>query len=171
MLLGSEENAVYMTVNRKALLNAIIGSAAFWVPSVILHALRGADFSLLHWGLLGFMELFSTLAAFLTLCLALRVAAASRVCALLMLLGIWVLGPSWMFISFTFDEGGFAKSWAWLGVLTATVLFPIVTPLMSFYDGSLMGLLITTAVLGLAALELPPILAKRKPESTPRIGS
>ena len=65
------------------------------------------------------------------------------------MLGIWILGPFFMSINATFYGGGFAKQFGWLGVIIATLFFPVMTPLLAVYDGSIPNLLLVTMGLGL----------------------
>jgi hypothetical protein len=143
------------------LLHAVVGSAGFWTPSIMLHAFKGAEFSLYHWWVLASVQPLTTLATFITMRFLRRASATPRRCALSMLLGIWILGPLCILISFTFDGGGFANSGAWLDFLIATLLFPLFTPWLSLYDGSLMGLLLTSLLLGAAASDLWAILYQK----------
>lgn len=150
-----------MQITRRDLLHAAIGGAAFWVPSIILHALKGADFSLVKWEVLASTQSLSTLVVFVAMCFLRRRSTTPRSCARWMLVGIRVLGPLCLFISATFDGGGFAQDWAWLGVLMATFLFPLFTPWLSLYDGSLIGLLISSLLLGIASIDLPTNLVRK----------
>lgn len=150
-----------MRVIEDDLLHAVVGSAGFWVPSIMLHAFKGAEFSLFHWWVLASVQPLTTLATFITMRFFRRASAAPRRCALSMLLGIWILGPLCILTSFTFDGGGFANSGAWLDFLIATLLFPLLTPWLSLYDGSLIGLLLTSLLLGAVALDLRAILYQK----------
>lgn len=159
-----------MQITKRNLLHAAIGGAAFWVPSIFLHALKGADFLLVNWGLLASAQPLSTLVIFVAICFLGRSGTTPRSCARWMLLGIWVLGPLCLFISATFDGGGFAQDWAWLGVVIATLFFPLFTLWLSLYDGSLIGLLVSSSLLGAASSDLLTILFRKgtSPSSSSR---
>jgi hypothetical protein len=157
----SHRSGVSMVITRSDSLRALLGGVAFWLPSIIMHALRGYDFSAPEERALSFIEPLTTLATFVLICLVQRKRATLKRCALWILLGIWILGPACLFLSATFAGGGFAKNPAWIDLLVATVFFPVVTPWMSLYDGSFVGLLVTSLILGAASLDLPAILFRR----------
>ncbi len=150
-----------MQITKRDLLHAAIGGAAFWVPSTVLHAVKGAEFSFFHWWALGCVQPLTALATFIAMSFVRRSGTTARRCALSMLLGIWILGPSCIAINFTFDGGGFAYGSAWLDVLIATLLFPLLTPWLSAYDGSIIGLLVSSLLLGAASLDLRPSLSRK----------
>lgn len=150
-----------MRVSNEDLLQAVTGSIAFWAPSTILHAVKGAEFSLSHWWVLASVQPLTTLATFIAIRFVRRKTTSPRRCALSMLLGVWILGPLFISINFTFDGGGFAQEGAWLDALVVTLLFPLLTPWLSLYDGSLIGLLVTSLLLSAATLDLRAILVTR----------
>jgi hypothetical protein len=157
-----------MIINKGSLLQAALGGGTFWAPSIILHAIKGSDYLLSHWSVLGLVQSSITLAMFLAMrFFERRLSTAGRKCALCMLLGIWLLGPLCMSISSTFDGGGFAENGTWLSVAIATVLFPLLTPWMSLYDGSFVGLLVSSLLLGVASLDLKRIFSIRFRSSFP----
>jgi hypothetical protein len=143
------------------LLHAVVGSAGFWAPSIIMHAFKGAEFSLFHWWLLASVQPFATLATLITMQSLLGASATRERCAQWMLLGIWILGPLCIFVSFTFDGGGLVNNGAWLDFLLATLLFPLLTPWLSLYDGSLAGLLLSSLLLCAVVFDLPAILYQK----------
>jgi hypothetical protein len=69
--------------------------------------------------------------------------------ALFVLLGIWLFGPLMMSVGWTFIGAGFSKPGGWHLVLMGTALFPLLTFMMSAYDGTLGALLLTTALIPL----------------------
>ena len=144
-------------ISKTDALTAPIGSVVFWLPSTILHVLRGSDFSFLHWKLLACVQAVLTVTTVVAIWLSRREVAALRRIALWTLLGIWALGPLWLSVNATFTGGGFAKAGGWLGVIVALVFFPVTTPLLSVYDGSIFNLLITTLLLALACLDFRAI--------------
>jgi hypothetical protein len=125
-----------MLVTKSDAIQTIVGGAAFWLPSIILHAFKGADFSPFHWRVLASVQPLSTLAIFIILCFLRRGVVTPKRIAQSVLLGIWILGPLCLFVNATFGGGGFAKGGAWLDLLMATLLFPLLTPWLSLYDGS-----------------------------------
>ena len=146
----------------KALEYLSLGGFTFWVPSVLLHWLRGYRFSGLDVIILTIGLPFSTALIFI---IGRRVSGrrANRVSDVLFaLLGIWLLGPLMMAVSATFSGGGFSKPDGWHFVLMGTGLFPIFTFMMSTYDGTLGALLLATAL-------LPFLLISRvAPVATPK---
>lgn len=133
---------------------ALVGSFTFWLPSVILHASKEDDFSFRHSTALAYVQILSTLVALVGIWFLRGRITAPRKIAAWMLLGIWMLGPLWLFINATFIGGGFAKEGGWLGVIISILLFPVMTPLLSVYEGSIACLGVITLVLGLVCVDL-----------------
>lgn len=135
----------------RVLVDANLGALLFWAPDLVLHALS-RDFG--AQGEPRFLTLFLpviTALGFLT-ALGYRRWEKGMSLACLMLLGIWVLGPLYMTISATFSGGGFQKPEGWTRVWLGTALFPIFTPTMATYDGTLFGLLLSSGFLLLSAV-------------------
>jgi hypothetical protein len=134
-----------------------IGGAIFWSPSVLLHAVRGYNFS-------GVDVLILTvlLPTIVMICVAyaqrLGVSAIrSRTSALWVMLGIWLLGPLCLMINASFSGGGFAREVGWLEVIVATISAPIFTFIMSTYDGTLLAVLIISGWLLMRVLRGGPV--------------
>jgi len=136
----------------------LLGSFAFWLPSVILHAVKGDDY-FRHLRVLAYVQVFSTLGALVSIWLLRGWIVPPRRIAPWMLLGIWMLGPFWLSVNATFDGGGFAREGGWLGVIISILLFPVITPLLAVYDGSILNLLMITLLLGLVCLDLRAIFS------------
>ena len=149
-----------MSITKTDAIHAVIGSVVFWLPNTILHTLRGPDASFLHWRLLASLQTFATLATLIAIWVLRDRDTNPRRVALCMLLGIWVLGPLWLSINATLTGGGFAREQGWLGVVVAVFLFPVMTPLLSVYDGSILSVLISTLFLALACVDLRAIRTK-----------
>jgi hypothetical protein len=120
----------------------------FWIPSVIIHGLRGREFGVGRLDVLSVTS-FSIIAAVL----ALEVMSRWQwhpfnrpTIALSMLFGIWFFGPFCMMISASFSGGGFFSPEPWLSLASAVVLFLPYTFMMSTYDGTLGALLIITVL-------------------------
>lgn len=156
-----------MSITKSDALLAMISGAVFWLPSTILHMLRGSDFAFVHWTLLLYIQTFATLATLLAVWFLYRTARTDRKAksvrriALCMLLGIWVLGPFFLSVNATFSGGGFARKGGWLGVILATLFFPVMTPLLSVYDGSILNLSIDTLLLALATFRFSAKVSKK----------
>jgi len=149
-----------MRIAKDDLLCAVAGTVAFWGPSITLNALRGYDFSRLDERTLTYLEPLTTVVMFVVICILRRGSTTVKRCAVCMLLGIWILGPTCMSIGATFAGGGFALNRAWVDVLVVTVFFPVTTPWLSLYDGSFLGLLVSSSLLGVACIDLAAILSK-----------
>lgn|SRR5262249_1430176 len=125
----------------------LLGGLATWLPSIVLHAVRGDNFS--GMGALTLMGLLPTMAIVAVLAAQqLRgVATGGAFAPLAVLLGMWILGPLAMFVSATAGGGGFATQDWWVALPVLTALFPLTTFMMATYDGSLGGLLLGSAAL------------------------
>lgn len=147
----------------------LVGTVVFWLPGVILHAVKGDDY-FRNLRVLAYVQVFSTLGALVCIWLLRSRIVPPRKIAPWMLLGIWMLGPFWLSVNATFDGGGFAREGGWLGVIISVLFFPVMTPLLAVYDGSIPNLLIITLLLGLVCLNLRAmfssvrrLLLKRRP--------
>lgn len=131
----------------------IVSGVAFWIPSVVIHAIRGMKFG---------GSIFDVIAIFLLPVLAavvaldvldqLRVGGCRRgIIAIWMLVGIWILGPLMMTVGASFSGGGFARPEAWRMLALAVPLFMHFTWMMSAYDGTLGALVIVTIWFVIAA--------------------
>ncbi len=124
----------------------MIFGTSFWVPSVVIHAVRGYEFGAARSDII-----LITLVPIITAGLTLEIISRSHIgpytrtaVALWILLGIWFFGPFCMMISASFSGGGFLSPEPWLSLASATVLFVPYTFMMSTYDATLAGLLIVT---------------------------
>ncbi len=133
----------------------------FWLPSIVIHAIRGQRFGSGRFDFVG-VSLLPIVSMFFALKMVYRVRLARGLHALLVLLGIWMLGPLSMMISSSFSGGGFTQSGTWHILLNGVVQFVPLTFMMSTYDGTLLALIIVTiwfiiaAILGFAR---PPDLS------------
>lgn len=128
---------------------AFLGGLIFWVPDIVLHWLSGNLFS-------GWDVLILTLSLPLITCSVLvlhwrrsleRESHAPE--AFAALVGIWLFGPAMMSLGWVFTS---APPHRLLFVVGCSVLFPVCTPMMSTYDGTLFAVLITTALLPLLSI-------------------
>ena len=115
----------------------ILGTT-FWIPSIVIHGIRGADFGASRSDII-----LITLLPIITAVLTLQILARSKVgplsrasIASWMLLGIWYFGPFCMMISASFSGGGFLSCEVWRTIALAA--------LMSTYDATLGALLVVT---------------------------
>lgn len=140
----------------------IVAALVFWVPDIIVRALRGDRF--------GGIDLLC-LTFFLPLLTCMIVARMWRKsgdigkflpAGFSAVLGIWLFGPLLMNVGFSFSGGGFAKSGGWQLAVLGTGLFPFFTFEMSTYDGTLFAVILVTALLPLMSLFL-----KHRPQAVP----
>jgi len=127
------------------LIYTILGMT-FWIPSIVIHGIRGGDFGASRSDII-LVTLLPIITAVLTLQILARfqVGPLSRASiASWMLLGVWFSGPLCMMISATFSHGGFLSSEAWRSLASATLLFVPYTFVMSTYDATLGALLVVT---------------------------
>ena len=134
----------------KAIATFALGALAFWAPDILVHALAGTAFGGVAVLLLIPLLPTTTVFVFLRLDPLGRATLRGWPRALLMLLGIWVLGPLFMMISATFGGAGFftftgAADWAALARMT--LVFWASTFMMATYDGALGPLLLSTLLL------------------------
>ncbi len=124
---------------------ALLGGFAFWLPSILLHAVHGENFSSAD---VSVLTILLPVISVLAVVVAQRLQSSAKGAAsapLAIGLGIWVLGPLSMSVS---SFGGvFAKPGAWIAVPALTAFFPLTTFMMATYDGSLGGLLLGSVAL------------------------
>ena len=119
----------------------------FWLPDILLHWLRGHRYSGLD-----VLVLTALLPITTALVLAIIWERSQNIenrqpTALSALVGIWLFGPLMMFVAESFTGGGFSKPGGWQFVLKGTIFFPVVTFMMSTYDGTLGAVLLTSGLL------------------------
>jgi hypothetical protein len=141
---------------RKTLICVATGFV-FWLPGIVLHAIRGHHFGVHRFDIVGILVLPVVASALGLKILVRRVQVPFRhdTIALWMLLGIWMLGPLCTTIGSSFSGGGFTQPGGWLIVLLGIVLFAPLTFMMSAYDGTLGPLAVVTlwfGVLGVIGL-------------------
>src|SRR5258708_508482 len=132
---------------KRVLRDAAFGAAVYWVPDVVLHLIDPDSSKVLL--LLTLVVPLIVLAAFSRLGAWGWIQTSSPATPVLMLLGIWALGPPAIAIgmirggaTFLTDVPAFLAVWA---------IFPLSTFVMSTYSGSLGGLLLTSAALTVLA--------------------
>jgi hypothetical protein len=119
----------------------VAATALFWIPTLLLHAVRGSLFSgrdvLVLSAVLPALVLigFGVIARYV----------GPRATAFWMLLGIWLPAPLMTTINGTFTGGGFARAGGLRSAAVGTALFPVYALLMSAYDGTLFALLLASA--------------------------
>jgi hypothetical protein len=140
----------------------IVAALVFWLPDILVHALRGNRFGGID--ILGLTVLLPVL----TCMIVARIWRKSGDIGKFLpadwsaVPGIWLCGPLLMTVGFSFDGGGFAKPGGWQLAVLGTGLFPFFTFEMSTYDGTLFAVILATALLPLMSLFL-----KHQPRASP----
>jgi hypothetical protein len=123
----------------------LLGGIGFWLPDIILHALRAYDF---YGRDVGIITLVSPLAFLVTFFLVNRTEKTfPRAQVVLGLItGVWLFGGFFMMIGATFSGAGFktGPGDAMIGILLS--ILPMYTFIMATYDGTLAALLLATVV-------------------------
>ena len=151
----------------RALLLAVTGGIVFWVPSVILHALRGSRFSGRDALLLSVLLPFICVASFELAAKLTHKAISPKFIAISMIVGMCVVGPLFMTISARLSEGRFAPLEAWKQMLVETIFFPVFTFMRSTYDGTLFALFLAAIALAWASSRMELKLARARSLSNP----
>jgi hypothetical protein len=135
-------------IQRSVLRSIAAGGTAFWLPSLVLHAIVACgDYSAVA-RLSTIILPIATCATFALL--VNRVALRPAGLAASMLAGVWLFGSSAMMISATLCGGG-ARQGTAIAVGTFLLgLLPPYTFIMATYDGALGGLMLITGILSLA---------------------
>ena len=119
---------------------AVLASAAFYLPSILLRIVFGPDWTALF--LIPLTIVLPLLLSYLFQRFRRSAGTGSQPTAFAMILGIWVLGPVWLGMLNVLSGGGKAL----LG-LREVLEFPIYTFIESTYAGLLGALLFTTILL------------------------
>ncbi len=122
-----------------------LGTACFWLPDVLLHAVRGDKFGRGDVLLISIAMPLTFLGAYLLAAKQYRGESRRGVVGLL-IAGVWLFGGLFMMIGASFSGGDFAgpNGLHSAVTLTLTSVVPIFTYVMSAYDGSLLALLIVS---------------------------
>ena len=134
----------------QVLLYVVAGGAAFWAPDIALRAHRGHQFSGKDILLLNVLLLWTLFTCYGVLLWLSRRWGGGPSVGVFMLVGVWMLGPFCMMSGLAFSGAGFAaapvdaESVFWLIVAT---FVPAYTYIMAAYAGTLLGLLLATALM------------------------
>jgi hypothetical protein len=144
---GSNPVGLAIGAKKMSALVLFVGGLAFWLPSMMLHCLHGDRFGVVDVILtsvvcpafagvvLGFLR-FSHPKYSLT-----RLASW-------FILGVWAWGPPAMLTSAGFSGGGVRGIGSLAGFLLVWLVFPLSTPILATYDGSLFALALMTLAVG-----------------------
>ncbi|CAN5302487.1 MAG: hypothetical protein ACR2GW_09310 [Pyrinomonadaceae bacterium] len=131
----------------KTLIYVVVGGAAFWLPAIIVHAVRAYEFTNTDVGIVTVLLPLALIFCYGILNRFMGKQLSGHSVAFFMLLGIWILGPLFMTINASFSGGGFSRESPLVFIAIATVLFPIATFIMSTYDGSLGAVILATVIM------------------------
>ncbi len=128
----------------RSLLITILGGISFWLPVTLIELMTKSELSIVVGSLLP--------PTTLLLCYFFarrNHVYAGRSISLWMLLGVYVLGPSFMMIGAGPRHVGSPqlRGWSDVKLLLICSLIPIITVGMSFYDGTVFGLLSATVLM------------------------
>jgi hypothetical protein len=131
------------------LADTTLAGVIFWMPDVLVHALRASHFSGSDMMLLTI--LLPVCSGFCLVTIWRKGIAFKNQFRRMVLpvLGIWLFGPWMMMISWTLAGAGFANHGTWPGMGMMTLAFPIFTFIGSTYDGTLGAVLLATVCLPL----------------------
>ncbi len=125
----------------------LLGAVAFWLPDVLLHALRGYNFNGRDVGIVTIVCPLTTLIAFFVAKRTDKTDPSQSVIPAL-LVGVWLFGGLFMLAGASFGGAGFltpnGARWVMFTILLSLV--PIYTFIMATYDGALAALLLVTFV-------------------------
>ncbi len=125
----------------------LLGAVAFWLPDILLHALRGYNFNGRDVRIVTIVSPLTLLIAFF---LAKRTdkATPQRSVVPALLAGVWLLGGLFMLVGASFSGGGFVSPGGarWVMITILLSVLPMYTFIMATYDGALGALLLVTAV-------------------------
>jgi hypothetical protein len=126
---------------------ALLGAVGFWLPDVILHALRGYNFNGRDVGIVTTVSPLTLLIAFFVAKLADKANRQKSVIPAL-IAGVWLFGGLFMLIGASFSGGGFLtpNGARWVMVTILLSVLPMYTFIMATYDGALGALLLVTPV-------------------------
>lgn len=125
----------------------LLSAAVFWLPSVALHWSRRHAFGAVDVAILSVVMPLTALILVAVGRMWLQKEVRSPFPSILVLAAIWIGGPTAMYISAAATGGGFARGNALEIVIALTMLFPLGTALLSFYDGSVIGVMIASVEL------------------------
>jgi hypothetical protein len=122
-----------------------IGAVGFWLPDTLLHAVRNYKFGGVDVLVISIVMPLTFLGTYLLAAKHHRGESRRGVIGLL-IAGVWLFGGTFMMVSASFSGGGFAGPNGSQGSVTLVLasVVPIVTYMISAYDGSLGALLVVS---------------------------
>jgi hypothetical protein len=125
-----------------------LGAVSFWLPDVLIHAVRGYKFGGWDILLISVVLPLTFVAAYLLAAKRFFKDESRRGVVGLLILGVWLFGGFFMMVGASFSGGGFANPDGSHSavMLTLASVVPFFTYMLSAYDGSLLALLIVSCV-------------------------
>lgn len=137
-----------MKIDKTVLLLVAIGGIVYWAPSLFLHVIKGNKFSRSDEVVLTYLMPFLILMVSLLLIFRFKRFEKKRASSpSAILLGVWISGPSFIVLSMGITEAHLSLIDAFVMLVIGTLIFPLMTVMLSTYDGTLYALFITTAAL------------------------
>jgi hypothetical protein len=125
---------------------SLLGAVGFWLPDVLLHAVRGCNFNARD---VRIVTAVAPLTVLITFLLAKRLGkgAPNKQVGPPMIAGVWLFGGLFMVVGASFAGGGFVSSNGGQSVVVLLLsIIPVYTFIMATYDGALGALLLVTAI-------------------------
>ncbi len=134
-------------IGRQYVAVACVGAAAFWIPSMMLHAVWPGGGNSLLARVSTVVLPATTILTFNLIVLGVRTTLTPVRVALTMLAGIWLLGSGPLAVDATLGGGGFHRGIVSGLVMVLLGFLPPYLFMGSTYDGTLGGLLIASVAL------------------------
>lgn len=122
----------------------LLGALSFWGPELLIYTWTRRETT---WGLITFLLPGTLLVAYFLALFFRRAKPKHPSAAIFMLVGVWFFGSSAMLVGATLLGGGFHGGSSGALVALLLGLLPPYTFIMATYDGSLLGLLLATALM------------------------
>jgi hypothetical protein len=123
----------------------LLGAVGFWLPDVLLHALRGYNFDGRDVRIVTIASPVAFLVTVFVVNWANKTTPRLQIIPSL-IAGVWIFGGLFMMVSATIGGGGFKAPAGGVIIAILLSLLPIYTFVMATYDGALAALLLVTAV-------------------------
>lgn len=137
-----------------------LGAAAFWLPDIVWHAIRGASFGAIDFACI---TILMPLALLMTYFRMRKSTGASRGFGAALVLGVWLLGGFFLTVGAVLSWPGGLNSESLHGIFIMLSLSPLYTYILMFYDYSFLALFVATLGAAImAAISLWRTCVKRK---------
>ena len=123
----------------------LLGGIGFWLPDIILHALRASGFNRRDVGIITIVSPLMLLVTFFLVNRTQKTVPRAQI-VLGLITGVWTFGGLFMTIGATFSGAGFKTGPGGAMISILLSLLPMYTYIMATYDGTLAALLLATVV-------------------------